>query len=422
MDSSHSQEASADDAVVYVEELANADDYWLSITDAARVCRVQDVSIRRAINRKSLPVRRQRAGQNKRTRFVRASDLTSAGFPIIDESAMITTEIGKVDVLSIPRQQQQIVQDHQALMLSLGEMQEQWTSNQRQMEEDLRQQQERFQAALHSAQTEQTHQLTITKTTLTQEQEQLQCALTEATRHFTTEHQALRHDLAREQTNALSRNEQAQVAIKSLRQDLTEEQANTLTRDEHLQATVNTLQTAFHEHQAEVQNQLAHLIAMQQDHQCVIDITIERVEQETRERCIAIEQRATDGLKQLEQTFDKQLNLLAETLAQVRQSSENFRQSIALREHDRNLALSQMQTQMQQYEQLLPLLPYAQQRLVSEQDIAAWSQRFTHQQRELERYQPLLALLSPERLEILARLLANEEKALGEQDDAQWVL
>src|SRR5579885_3850241 len=108
-------EIEKDDQTRYVEELAGEGDYWLSITDAARVCRVQDVSIRRAIARGALPVRRQRAGQNKRTRLVRASDLPGAGFPIIDESAAITTEIGKADILSIPRQQQRILQDHQQL-------------------------------------------------------------------------------------------------------------------------------------------------------------------------------------------------------------------------------------------------------------------------------------------------------------------
>src|SRR5260370_29727091 len=117
------EETGKDDLVVYTEELAGAEDYWLSITDASRVCRVQDVSIRRAIARGALPVRRQRAGQNKRTRFVRASDLPHVGFPIIDEIAAITTEIGNADIISIPRQQQRILQHHQQLMPRLQELQ-----------------------------------------------------------------------------------------------------------------------------------------------------------------------------------------------------------------------------------------------------------------------------------------------------------
>src|SRR5258708_22049082 len=180
MDFSGSQEApAAEDPVVYVDELTGTGDYWLSITDAARVCRVQDVSIRRAINRKVLPVRRLRAGQNKRTRFVRASDLEPAGFPIIDESATISTEIGKVDLLSIPRQQKQIVQDHQALLLQVGATQETLTSLSEHIEIELRRQQDQFHASLQSAQEEQTRQLTAAFTHVAQDQEKLQLALTE---------------------------------------------------------------------------------------------------------------------------------------------------------------------------------------------------------------------------------------------------
>lgn len=140
-------------------------------------------------------------------------------------------------------------------------------------------------------------------------------------------------------------------------------------------------------------------------------------EQETRQRFMLIEQHMTKSLKQLEQTFAMQLSGLARTLAQLQQSTEDFRQSTAVRDQDLDRALQQMQSQFSQYEQLLPLLPYTQQRLVSEQDIAAWSQTLadlearlhTDQQHELARYQPLLSLLSPERLEVLARLLADKE-------------
>nr|HET6901447.1 hypothetical protein [Ktedonobacteraceae bacterium] len=52
----------------YADELAGPDDYWLTITDAARATRRQDVS---------LPVRRQYVGLNQRTRLVRASDLAA---------------------------------------------------------------------------------------------------------------------------------------------------------------------------------------------------------------------------------------------------------------------------------------------------------------------------------------------------------
>jgi chromosome segregation ATPase len=98
------------DRTRYVEELESQDDYWLSITDAARVCRVQDVSIRRAIASGRLPVRAQGAGDNKRTRFVRASDLPRANYPIIDSGAAITSDIRKVDILDIPLQIKRLTQ------------------------------------------------------------------------------------------------------------------------------------------------------------------------------------------------------------------------------------------------------------------------------------------------------------------------
>src|SRR5260370_5957944 len=200
------EETGKDDLVVYTEELAGAEDYWLSITDASRVCRVQDVSIRRAIARGALPVRRQRAGQNKRTRFVRASDLPKAGFPIIDESAAITTEIGKADILSIRRQQQQIVQDHQQRLARLVETQETFTQDRARVLAHFQQQEEQFQRSLREAQTQSARHLATLETRLTQKHEQLQQDLTtseqqriegqqEISQRLTEEHQAIQRHL-----------------------------------------------------------------------------------------------------------------------------------------------------------------------------------------------------------------------------------
>src|SRR5713226_6276020 len=85
--------------VEYVEDLAGPDDYWLSITSAARVVRRQDITIRRWIASGMLPLRGDPAkvgqpgaprpsGLNKRTRYVRASDLEKLS-PIVDPSAVI---------------------------------------------------------------------------------------------------------------------------------------------------------------------------------------------------------------------------------------------------------------------------------------------------------------------------------------------
>jgi hypothetical protein len=98
----------------FVEELANEQDYWMSLTDAARVTRSSEPMVRRWVTAGRLPVRKEPAGINQRTRLVRASDVAQIR-PIVDPTAAITDDIHKLDLLSIPRQQEQIVRDHQLL-------------------------------------------------------------------------------------------------------------------------------------------------------------------------------------------------------------------------------------------------------------------------------------------------------------------
>lgn len=102
----------ARDRTVLVDALAAPDDYWLSITDAARVTRRQEITIRRWIAAGELPVRGQRMGLNKRTRHVRASDLARLT-PIIDPAAAITGAPAQVNLLSIPEQQAQLLLEQQ---------------------------------------------------------------------------------------------------------------------------------------------------------------------------------------------------------------------------------------------------------------------------------------------------------------------
>src|SRR5579872_5287979 len=107
----------------HVEELAGPDDFWLTITDAARATRRQDVSIRRWIAKGLLPVRRQNVGLNQRTRLVRASDLAKLT-PIIDPAGAISTAQGRLDLTSIPAQQAQIKASQQELLAQLKSVQE----------------------------------------------------------------------------------------------------------------------------------------------------------------------------------------------------------------------------------------------------------------------------------------------------------
>src|SRR6266567_1411712 len=90
-----------------VDALAGTEDYWLTITDAARATRRQDITIRRWIATGQLPVRRNAVGLNQRTRQVRASDLAKLT-PIIDPTAVITGEEGRLNLMSIPVEQAQL--------------------------------------------------------------------------------------------------------------------------------------------------------------------------------------------------------------------------------------------------------------------------------------------------------------------------
>lgn len=87
---------------VYVTELAHDQDRWISVTDAARIGRRQEHSIRTWIQTGQLPVNPNRVGVNKRTRLVRLSDLTKLT-PVIDADAAIGTDIGMLDLPAIPK-------------------------------------------------------------------------------------------------------------------------------------------------------------------------------------------------------------------------------------------------------------------------------------------------------------------------------
>jgi chromosome segregation ATPase len=385
-------ETEKDDRTCYVEELAGEGDYWLSITDAARVCRVQDVSIRRAIARGALPVRRQRAGQNKRTRLVRASDLPGAGFPIIDESAAITTEVGKADILSIPRQQQRILQDHQQLTLRFTELQNTLANSQALLLANLQQQKEETQAALQSLQREQAQQLAATETRLLAEQEKLQHYLLTLEQRLEQEAQRTLQGMARLQEEALQ-------------------------RESNLRAELQAQQASFETYQRVVQQMLDNLEARQQQRleasQQAMQERFQQGAQESRTYLRKLEQQITGALEQQAQNFAGHLAVLAEQLAQLRRFSEQIQHDMLAHGQALERTLEQKQEQLERLARLLPLLPYVEKRLLTEQDEVAWKQAlatiegrvFAEVQRQLVPYQPLLTLLSTERLESLVQLL-----------------
>ena len=99
----------------YVDDLAGPEDYWISITDAARVTRTSEAMARRWVTSGRLPVKRDPVGLNQRTRMVRASDLQKIR-TIIDPSAAITDDVRKLDLISIPKQQHEIVEEQHRLV------------------------------------------------------------------------------------------------------------------------------------------------------------------------------------------------------------------------------------------------------------------------------------------------------------------
>ncbi len=98
----------------HVTELAGPDDRWVSVTDASRIGRRQEHTVRTWIAQGVLPVNPVRVGINKKTRQVRLSDLAKLT-PIIDPDAGIATDLGTLDLPSIPKQQQQLMEQLTAL-------------------------------------------------------------------------------------------------------------------------------------------------------------------------------------------------------------------------------------------------------------------------------------------------------------------
>jgi len=144
---------------VHVTDLAGPDDRWVSVTDASRIGRRQEHTIRSWIAQGLLPVNPKRVGINKKTRQVRLSDLATLT-PIIDPDAGIATDFGTLDLPSIPKQQQQLAEQMVALqqdvteqLASLGKQFRELADEQEQFAEETRQtwhvHQQQYQALAH---------------------------------------------------------------------------------------------------------------------------------------------------------------------------------------------------------------------------------------------------------------------------------
>jgi DNA repair exonuclease SbcCD ATPase subunit len=143
----------------HVTELAGPDDRWVSVTDASRIARRQEHTIRTWVAQGLLPVHPERVGINKKTRQVRLSDLAKLT-PIIDPDAGIATDLGTLDLPSIPKQQQQLLaqittlqQEVTGQLASLGKQLHELAGKQEHFAEETRQTwhvtQQQYQALAH---------------------------------------------------------------------------------------------------------------------------------------------------------------------------------------------------------------------------------------------------------------------------------
>jgi DNA repair exonuclease SbcCD ATPase subunit len=120
-------QAEQESRIKYVEELASAEAYppgdaWISITDAARVTRTSEAMARRWVTSGRLAIKPGDYGIPPRTRLVRLSDVAKIR-PIVDPTAAVSDDTRKLDLPSIPRQQAQIMEEHQRLLIEIGTLQ-----------------------------------------------------------------------------------------------------------------------------------------------------------------------------------------------------------------------------------------------------------------------------------------------------------
>src|SRR6266496_156266 len=189
----------------HVTELVGPDDRWVSVTDASRIARRQEHTIRTWIAQGKLAVNPVRVGINKKTRQVRLSDLVKLT-PIIDPDAGIATDLGTLDLLSIPKQQQQLLAQMTTLQQEVTGKQEHFAEETRQTWHVTQQQcqalahrdeeQQQFIQQVRDSLTERLQELDRSlHQELVSQLEQYQC-LTEQVTSYSQELQQARQDLS----------------------------------------------------------------------------------------------------------------------------------------------------------------------------------------------------------------------------------
>lgn len=250
----------------HVEELTGPDDFWLTITDAARATRRQDVSIRRWIAKGLLPVRRQNVGLNQRTRLVRASDLAKLT-PIIDPAGAISTAQGCLDLTSIPVQQAHIRATQQQISTQLEQLSETIKSK---AEESLQ--------ALDAQRMQQEQHLTSLRA-------EIEISLEQQRDNATRQFSEIEAALAQQREDMTKR-------FKTLTSKLVQLRAEYEQTSDGLQARINAAETGFSQQIAALREQLQGLArdwqdkvsAQQQELIGVSTRLAERIDRETQER------------------------------------------------------------------------------------------------------------------------------------------
>ncbi len=278
-----------------VDALAGPEDYWLTITDAARATRRQDITIRRWIATGQLPVRRHAVGLNQRTRQVRASDLAKLT-PIIDPTAVITGEEGRLNLMSIPVEQAQLKAGQQQLQQHIATLRE-----------HVEQQGQIFRQALAE------HRLTFQ-----QHQEQLREALAA---QFSQVHEALlgtRTALETMRTEQQQRLAQYGQELERLRQRLamqstTSQEASKRSADEQvMEQALQTLEEWMTSEFAKIVDQLGTVTAQVTTSTQSLDHTRQRLQQQEQqiERLMETTARLTEQLARHDQTQQRLLSLI----------------------------------------------------------------------------------------------------------------
>jgi chromosome segregation ATPase len=278
-----------------VDALAGPEDYWLTITDGARATRRQDITIRRWIATGQLPVRRHTVGLNQRTRQVRASDLAKLT-PIIDPTAVITGEEGRLNLMSIPVEQAQLRAGQQQLQQHVAALRE-----------HVEQQGQTFRQALTE------HRLAFQ-----QHQEQLREALAA---QFSQVHEALfgtRTALETMRTEQQQRLAQHGQELERLRQRLamqstvSQEAPQRSTDEQVMEQALQTLEEWMTSEFAKLMDQLETLTAQVTASTQSFDHTQQRLQQQEQqiERLMETTARLAEQLARHDQTQQRLLSLL----------------------------------------------------------------------------------------------------------------